>query len=93
MTPQVEHNPDETRYELLLDGNLIGVADYRPRDGKLVFPHTEITPALRGQGYGDILVKGALDDVRARGESVVPTCWFVREFIDNNPEYADLLAA
>jgi len=26
-----------------------------------------------------------------RGMKVVPLCWFVAEFIDTNPEYADLL--
>jgi predicted GNAT family acetyltransferase len=34
-----------------------------------------------------------LDDVRARGHTVVPRCWFVAEFIEQNPSYADLLAA
>jgi hypothetical protein len=38
-------------------------------------------------------VKGALDDIRARGGVVIPTCWYVRQYIDEHPEEADLLAA
>jgi predicted GNAT family acetyltransferase len=30
--------------------------------------------------------------VRARGERIVPACWYVREYIEEHPERADLLA-
>jgi predicted GNAT family acetyltransferase len=42
---------------------------------------------------GELLVRGALDDVRASGRSVVALCWFVDQFLDDNPTYADLRAA
>jgi len=38
-------------------------------------------------------VQGALDDLRARGAMVIPTCWYVRDYIDAHPEEADLLAS
>jgi uncharacterized protein len=38
-------------------------------------------------------VRHALDDVRAAGRTVIPTCWYVAQFIDEHPEYEDLLAA
>ena len=40
-----------------------------------------------------MLVQGALDDVRSSGRSVVARCWFVDQFLDANPDYADLRAA
>jgi predicted GNAT family acetyltransferase len=36
-------------------------------------------------------VRFALDHERAAGHRVVPRCWFVAEFIDEYPEYADLV--
>jgi len=91
---EVRHAADQRRYELWDGDELVGVADYRPgADGTLVFPHTEIAPDRRGRGLGDVLVRGALDDVRARGEVIVPACWFVADFVDANPEYRDLVAA
>jgi predicted GNAT family acetyltransferase len=90
---EVRDNPEKNRYELLEDGKLLGVSDYRAQGDKLALPHTEIVPARRNQGLGHQLVKGALDDVRRRGGlKVVPYCWFVAEFIQDNPEYADLRA-
>jgi uncharacterized protein len=85
-------NEDHSRYELHVGGQLMGVADFVRAGPVLVIPHTETHPAHRGQGLGAILVAGALDDVRARGLKVRPACWFVAEFIDLHPEYADLVA-
>lgn len=42
MDTQVRHAANRCRYELLLDGEVVGVADYHEADGVLVFPHTEI---------------------------------------------------
>jgi hypothetical protein len=91
-SPEVHHNAARSRYEISLDGRLVGFADYRAHGDTIVFPHTEIEPSMRNQGLGEVLVRGALDDVRARGGTVVAQCWYVTEFIDQHPEYADLLA-
>lgn len=92
MVAEVLHAGDRSRYELLVDGELVGIADYRIDGDRIVFPHTEIDADRRGQGLGAVLVRGALDDVRGSGRQVVPTCWFVRQFIDAHDEYADLAA-
>ena len=89
---EVRDNPDRGRYELTVDGALVGIADYRDTGEALLFPHTEIDSSRRGQGHGAILVRGALDDVRRQGRSVIPACWYVAEFIRDNPDYADLVA-
>lgn len=88
----VAHDEEASRYELTRAGELIGLIDYRRRNGSLDMTHTEVFPAVRGQGLGAVLVRNALDDVRERGETVIPSCWYVREFVDANPDYADLLA-
>lgn len=88
----VVDNPDANRYELWIDGERIGLADYRRRDGVTVVPHVEIAPAHGGRGLGHRLVRDMLDDVRDRGELVQPLCPFVRAFIAENPDYVDLVA-
>ena len=93
MATEVRNNPQQARYEIAVDGELAGVADYRLDGDTFVFPHTEIDPSMRNRGLGAELVRGALDDVRRNGGTVVPRCWFVAQFIDEHPEYADLLAA
>jgi predicted GNAT family acetyltransferase len=92
MTCVVTKNESAARYELHVDGALAGVADYTERGDVLVMPHTEIDPSRRGQGLGAVLVQGALDDIRPTGRKVVPSCWYVAQFIDENPSYKDLVA-
>jgi predicted GNAT family acetyltransferase len=88
---RVQDKPAELRFELLVDGEPVGELRYRRQPGSFVLVHTEIEPALEGQGFGAVLVRGALEDIRARGELVVPYCPFVRTFIRRHAEYADLL--
>ena len=89
----VAHDAEGHRYLLRRDGEHVGLIDYRANGDVLNMHHTEIRPDARGGGLGAVLVRGALDDVRRSGKQVVPSCWYVREFIDGNPEYRDVLAA
>jgi predicted GNAT family acetyltransferase len=93
MATDVRHNEKLSRYELVLNDKVVGIADYHSDGDVLVFPHTEIDRPLQGRGLGEQLVRGALDDVRRRDAKVRPLCWFVRDFIRDNPEYSDLRAA
>jgi predicted GNAT family acetyltransferase len=94
MALRLIRNDDRQRYELFIDDRVVGVADFEPLEGaRMVIPHTEIDPRQRGRGLGARLVQGVLDDARARGVTVVPACWFVREYFEQHPEQADLLAS
>jgi predicted GNAT family acetyltransferase len=92
MTHEVRRDDQRGRYELYVDGAVVGVADFVVNGATVVLPHTEIEPRRRGHGLGALLVKGALDDIRSAGRTVVPSCWYVRRFITEHPEEADLLA-
>lgn len=92
MDAHVQKSEDRSRYELVVDGEVVGIADYHERGDHVVMPHTVIDPSRRGEGLGAVLVEGALDDVRALGKQVIPACWYVREFIDGHRDYADLVA-
>jgi hypothetical protein len=93
MKHEVRNAVERSRYELFVDDWLAGFAAYHQEGDAVVFPRTVIKPAARGQGLGEVLLRGALDDVRSRGLSVIPACSFVVEFIDQHAEYQDLLAA
>jgi predicted GNAT family acetyltransferase len=78
------------RFVIEVDGRTVGLADFHDRDGKRVFPHTEVLAQFQGRGLATILVAEALRATRAEGLRIVPTCWMVAEYIDKNPEYADI---
>jgi uncharacterized protein len=85
--------PERGRFELRLDGRLIGLLAYRRGDGRIVFTHTEVTPACEGRGFGSRLVAAGLDAARNEGLAVVALCPFVAHYIDQHAEYQELVAS
>ena len=88
----VVDNPSLNRFELVSEGRMVGRIDYAPAGPSVVFSHTEIEPGHEGQGLGGVLVRGALDQARAGGRTVIPDCPFTAAYIRRHPEYADLVA-
>lgn len=89
----VTDNPDQSRYEAYVDGDLAGFADYELREDVIAFTHTEVDSAFSGQGVGGALARGALDHVRDTGGlTVVPECPFIARWIGKHPDYESLLA-
>jgi uncharacterized protein len=89
----VEDRPELGRLLLLLDGQPAGFVAYERHGGEIALIHTEIEPQFAGRGLGSRLVAQLLDDVRAKGGSVLPYCPFVRSFIAEHPDYLDLVPA
>ncbi len=89
---EVRDNPEQRRYELTVDGRVIGIADYVRAGDVMVLPHTVIEPKERGRGWGEVLVRAALDDISRQGLRIEPQCWFVADFVQLNPEYGTLVA-
>ncbi len=86
----VTDNLARSRYELTQDG-LTAFADYSRRNGKVVIPHVEAPPELRGTGVAGRLMEGVVADVRAKGEKLVPLCPYAAAWMKRHPEHADLL--
>ena len=85
-------NADRSQYELETDAGLAFMTYRDSPRGHRVLVHTEVPPALQGQGVGSRLVKAVLDEARAHGRPVVPACEFVRSYLERHPEYTDVLA-
>lgn len=92
--PTVHDAVERSRFEIHVDGDLTGFAQYRMADpGLIVFVHTEIDDAFEGRGLGSILIRAALDSARGRALAVRPDCPFVRGYIARHSEYLDLVPA
>ena len=88
----VRDNPAEHRFELLVEGAVGALASYRVRDGVVDIRHTETAPEMQGRGLASELARQTLDQLRERGARVVASCPFFARYINEHPEYADLLA-
>ncbi|SEK49607.1 hypothetical protein SAMN04515665_102303 [Blastococcus sp. DSM 46786] len=85
--------PERGRFEVRQGERVVGLASYHVDKGQMTLPHTEVDPAMGGQGIGKMLVAGVLDAARERGLTVLPYCSFVRHYIQQHPELVDLVAA
>jgi uncharacterized protein len=83
--------PERDRYELSIDGEVVGFTAYRKRPGRIAFVHTQIDERLQGRGLGDRLIQFALEDARTRGLAVLPFCPFVKAFIERHREFEALV--
>jgi uncharacterized protein len=92
MSTEVRDNPDESRYEVLVDGRLAGFALYRLDGKRITMFHTQVEPEYKGEGLGGELARAALDDVRRCGLGLLPLCPFIAGYIRRHPgDYLDLV--
>jgi hypothetical protein len=56
------------------------------------FYSTFVPPADRGRGLAARLVQAAVEYARAEGLRIIPSCWYVAQWMRAHPEHADLLA-
>jgi predicted GNAT family acetyltransferase len=91
MAPVVVDNPSESRFELRLNDEVVGKADYLPAGDSVIVAHTEVDEGHEGEGLGSLLVRETLEGIRASGKSVIPTCPFTAAYIRRHPEFVDLV--
>ena len=89
-TVEVRNNAAANRYEITVNGELAGFADYRVGE-RVVFSHTVVDPAFEGRGLASTLMGVALDEARLLDKTVVAQCTYVAGFIGRHPQYQDLL--
>lgn len=89
----VEHDPVSRRFTLAASSGT-AVLSYAAAGTKLLELYsTYVPPADRGRGHAARLVQAAVEYARAEGYRIIPTCWYVAQWLRHHPEHADLLAS
>ena len=88
---RVVHHPRELRFRMELAAGVAELAYVPLSDSVLDLYSTWVPPEERGRRVADRLVRAALAHAREAGLRVVPSCWYVRRWMDAHPEHADLL--
>ena len=78
------------RFELERDGHVASL-QYTVAGHVLALLHSEIPEALRGSGVASTLAQTALDWAREHHMKVDVVCPFVAAFLENHPEYSDVI--
>jgi predicted GNAT family acetyltransferase len=91
---EIRDVPDRRRYEARLGdgGRLAALLTYELSETWMALLHTEVQDGFEGQGIGSHLVQWVIDDLRARGLSLVPRCPFVVAWLERHPEEHDILS-
>lgn len=82
---------ESDRFSIALEGQPAGFTQFVESEGRRIFFHTVVDPAFEGKGLASRLVRQALDATRADGLRVVPVCPYVKSFLEEHDEWADLL--
>ena len=88
----VQHDERARKYYALVDGRESVLEYSEAREGTLNYFHTYVPPELRGRGIADEIVRYALEDAERHGMKVIPSCWFVRVYIQRHTRYQPLVA-
>ncbi|MFX0538650.1 GNAT family N-acetyltransferase [Ornithinimicrobium sp. Y1847] len=88
----VVHQPAESRFEARSGEEVVGHLSYETIGGTADLQHTVVEPDHQGEGIGEALVEEALREMRANRMTVRPSCSFVASYIEEHPEYQNLLA-
>jgi predicted GNAT family acetyltransferase len=79
---EVTHDPERRRFSAVVDGRE-SYLDYDVVDGDTVdFAHTFTPNEQRGRGIATEVVRFALEWADAHDKRVVPSCWFVKAYLD-----------
>lgn len=93
----IRHNVDRERFEVLVDGGVIGKAAYKTYDDggspQRIFYHTVINEEYGGQGFAGRLAEVALNETVSEGLRIVPVCPFIKKFLTKHTEYAESTTA
>lgn len=77
-----------SRYEVVLDDEVAGYAEYQLGEGMITFTHTVVDDAHEGQGLGSELAEGALRDAKDRCLTISSRCSFISKYLERHPELA-----
>lgn len=87
---QVRKNEEKNRFELTIAGHT-ALVEYVEMGKKIIYTHTEVPEAFKGQGLGTKLAQAVLDYAREHDLKVMPLCPFIAAWIRRHPEYRDLV--
>lgn len=91
MNDTIQHQTDQARFELLVDGHACRL-HYTPGSGEVSLDSVQVPEAVGGRGIAGRLTRHALDWARQQNLQVQPACPYVAAWIKRHPEYADLVA-
>jgi predicted GNAT family acetyltransferase len=87
----VQHRERAKRFTAQTPSGLAYISYARPDERTIDLQHTVVPEADRGRGVGGALVRTAIHHARQQGARVMPTCPFVKAWLERHPDQQDVL--
>ncbi|MFZ0454729.1 MAG: GNAT family N-acetyltransferase [Ignavibacteriaceae bacterium] len=91
MELEIQHNKDKKRFFTFVDGREAYLTYENDSNNVLNFNHTYVPFNLRGRNIAAKVVGHALEYVRENNLKVIPSCSYVRAFIEKNKQFSSLV--
>ena len=88
---RVEHDTAMSRFALRIPEGVATLRYSMPSLRTMDIESTFVPSTARGRGVGAALVECALEHARNEGYEVIPSCWYVKRWVERHPDYAGLL--
>lgn len=89
---EVKLNTEKNRFELVVQDAMAIIEFEKLEPNILDLTHTEVPRELSGKGVGSKLVSGSLKYIRDNNLKVIPSCSFVKSYMEKHPEWNDLIS-
>jgi len=91
MELEIQHNKERKRFFTFIEGREAYLTYVNDGDKVLIFDHTYVPFNLRGRNIAGKIVGYALEYARENNFKVIPSCSYVRAFIEKNKKFSDLV--
>lgn len=90
----IQHDKHAHKFIMIVEDKISLLSYSISDDGRTVdYQHTFVPPELRGRHIAQAIVRFALEFAKNNNYRVVPSCPFVKKFIQDHPEYNDLIVS
>jgi predicted GNAT family acetyltransferase len=93
----VRDNPDEGRFDVLVEGTHAGFSMYKDLEaaptGQRIFYHTVVFDEFEGRGLASILTRTALSASVQAGHRIVAVCPYVKKWLTTHHDFDDVADA
>ena len=87
-----EENKNGGTFFRKLNEQKIAELNYRNTSvNEIIIDHTHVSPVLKGQGVGKLLVEEAVNWAREKKIKIIPQCSFAKAVIDKDVSLQDVL--
>jgi len=91
MELEIQHNKDKKRFFTIVEEREAYLNYEFSGENTLNFNHTYVPFNLRGRSIAAQIVRYALEYARENNFKVIPSCSYVRVYIDKNKQFSDLV--